>query len=282
MRKVAVVTDSVADIPPELAEELAITVVPLVLRFDTEVFRDSVDINPDEFYGKLTTAKILPKTSSPPPLAFSEIFDRLAEKTDSILYIGLTSKLSGTFQIATQSLGLMKNPCRVELLDSRWAAMAQGFIAISAARAAIAGAGLDETLAIASQAIPRVGICAAFDTLEYLERGGRIGKAQAFLGSLLKINPIIGIKDGEVVPLSKQHSRAKALDYLYHYAVDKPDIEALAVEYASDRNEAVILTERLKAKFPDIPVYISHATPVMGSHTGPGLIVVSIMTKNNL
>jgi fatty acid-binding protein DegV len=99
---------------------------------------------------------------------------------------------------------------------------------------------------------------------------------------LLKINPIIGIKDGEVVPLSKRHSRAKALDYLYHYAVDKPDIEALAVEYASDRNEAVILTERLKAKFPDIPVYISHATPVMGSHTGPGLIVVSIMTKNNL
>jgi fatty acid-binding protein DegV len=114
MRQVAVVTDSVADIPPELAEELAITVVPLVLRFDTEVFRDSVDINPDEFYGKLTTAKILPKTSSPPPLAFSEIFDRLAEKTDSILYIGLTSKLSGTFQIATQSLGLMKNPCRVD------------------------------------------------------------------------------------------------------------------------------------------------------------------------
>jgi DegV family protein with EDD domain len=131
----------------------------------------------------LTTAKALPKTSAPPPLAFSEVFDRLAEKTDSILYIGLSSKFSGTFQIAVQSVGLMKNKCRIELLDSEWAAMAQGFITITAARAAIAGASLDETLAIARQAIPRVGLCAAFDTLEYLERGGRIGKAQGFLGS---------------------------------------------------------------------------------------------------
>ena len=281
MHSVAVVTDSVADIPPQLAEELGITIVPLILRFGVDVYRDSLDISPDEYYRKLTTVKTLPKTSAP-PLAFSEVFDRLAEKTDSILYIGLSSKLSGTFQIAVQSVGLMKKKCRIELLDSQWAAMAQGFISISAAKAAIDGAGLDEALSIARRTIPRVGLCAAFDTLEYLERGGRIGKAQALLGSLFKINPIIGIKDGEVIPLSKQFSRAKAIDYLYNFAAGHPDIEALAVEYASDRGEADKLVKRLKTKFPHAPVYLSRATPVMGTHTGPGLIVVSIMTISNI
>lgn len=282
MHNVAVVTDSVADIPPQLTEELGITIVPLILRFGSDVYRDSLDISPDEYYRKLTTVKTLPKTSTPPPLAFTEIYDRLAEKTDSILYIGLSSKFSGTFQVASQAVGLMKNKCRIELLDSQWAAMAQGFIAITAAKATLAGAGLDESLSIARRTIPRVGLCAAFDTLEYLERGGRIGKAQAFLGSLLKINPVIGLKDGEVIPLSKELSRTKALDYLYNFAARHPDIEALAVEYASDRNEANKLIERLKAKFPHVPVYLSRATPVIGTHTGPGLIVVSIMTKSNI
>ncbi len=280
MHHVAVVTDSVADISPQLAEELEIAIVPLILRLGSDIYRDSLDISPDEYYQKLTTEKTLPKTSAPPPMAFSETFDRLAEKTDSILYIGLSSKFSGTFQIATQSVGLMKNKCRIELLDSQWAAMAQGFIAISAAKAAIAGANLDETLSVAREAIPRVALYAAFDTLEYLERGGRIGRAQALLGSLLKINPIIGIKDGEVVPLGRQHSRAKAIDFIYEIATANPDIEALAVEYATDRNEADKLVERLKTEFPQVPVYISRATPVMGTHTGPGLIVLSTMIKN--
>jgi DegV family protein with EDD domain len=128
MHKVAVVTDSVADIPPQLAEELDITIVPLILRFGADVYRDSLDISPDEYYQKLATAKALPKTSAPPPLAFTGIYDRLAEKTEGILYVGLSSRLSGTFQVASQAVGLMKNKCRVELLDSQWAAMAQGFI----------------------------------------------------------------------------------------------------------------------------------------------------------
>ncbi len=125
---------------------------------------------------------MLPKTSTPPPLAFSGVFDKLSEKTDSILYIGLSSKLSGTFEVAVQSVGLMQIKCRVELMDSGWAAMAQGFIVITAARAAMEGKNLDEVLAIANRAVNRVGLCAAFNTLEYLERGGRIGKAQALLG----------------------------------------------------------------------------------------------------
>lgn len=282
MHKVAVVTDSVADIPPQLAAELGITVVPLVLRFESAIYRDNVDITPDDYYKHLTTAKVLPKTSTPPPLAFSEVFDKLAEKTDSILYIGLSSKLSGTFQVAVQSVGLMKEKCRIELMDSQWAAMAQGFIVITAARAAMAGKNLDEVLANAKQTTSRVGLCAAFNTLEYLERGGRIGKAQALMGSLLKINPIIGVKDGVVVPLGKKRSRNKAIDYLFNYAAAKADIEALAVEYATDREEAYKLVARLQAKFPYVPVYISRATPAIGTHTGPGLMVVCVMTKEKI
>jgi DegV family protein with EDD domain len=282
MHKVAVVTDSVADIPPQLAEELGITIVPLILRFGTDVYRDSLDISPDDYYKKLATAKVLPKTSTPPPLDFAEVFDRLSEKTDSILYIGLSSKLSGTFQVAVQSVGLMKKKCRIELMDSQWAAMAQGFIVITATRAAIEGKNLDEVIAVANRAINRVGLCAAFNTLEYLERGGRIGKAQALLGSLLKINPIIGVKDGVVVPLGKKRSRGKAIDYLYNYAADKPDIEALAVEYATDREETYKLVARMQTKFPNVPVYVSRATPAIGTHTGPGLIVVSIMTRSDI
>jgi len=214
MPDVAVVTDSVADIPPKVAEELGITVVPLVVRFGTDLYRDGLDLSSDQFYERLRTSKALPATSVPPPVAYADVYDMLAEKTSEIVVISLTSKLSATHQVAVQAVGLMKKKARVEVLDSQWAIMSQGFIVIAAARAAQSGAGLDEVLDVARRTIRRVDMYAAFDTLEYLERGGRIGKAQAFLGSLLKVNPIIGLKDGEVYPLGRERSRAKAINHL--------------------------------------------------------------------
>jgi DegV family protein with EDD domain len=277
MPDVAVVTDSVADLPPQVAQEFGITVVPLVVRFGTDLYRDSLDLSPDEFYGKLRTSRALPATSVPPPAAFADAYDRLAEKTDEIAVICLTSKLSATYQVALQAAGLMKKRCRIEVLDSQWAVMAQGFVVIAAAKAARAGVSLDEVLDAARHTIDRVGMCAAFDTLEYLQRGGRIGKAQAFLGSLLKINPIIAMKDGEVHPLARERSRAKAIDYLYHYADMFGKVEGLAVEYATDLDEAEKLVQRLHSKYPQVPIYLSRTSPVIGTHTGPGLIVVSVL-----
>jgi DegV family protein with EDD domain len=125
--------------------------------------------------------------------------------------------------------------------------------------------------------VHRVGICAAFDTLEYLERGGRIGKAQALLGSLLKVNPIIGLKNGEVYPCARERSRTKAIDYLYNFAGTFKEVEGLAVEYATDLDEASNLVQRFRSKYPQVPVYISRASPVIGTHTGPGLIVVAVL-----
>jgi len=277
MPNVAIVTDSVADLPPQVAEEFGITVVPLVVRFGTDLYRDSLDLSPDQFYEKLRASKVLPASSVPPPAAFADAYDKLAEKTKEIVVTSVTSKLSATYQVALQAVGLMKKRCRVEVLDSQWAVMAQGFITIAAAKAAQSGASLDEVLDVARHTMNRVDMLAAFDTLEYLERGGRIGKAQAFLGSLLKVNPIIGMKDGEVHPLARERSRAKAIDHLYNLVTSFGNVEGLAVEYATDLDEANRLVQRLHSKYPQVTIYLSRTSPVIGTHTGPGLIVVSVL-----
>jgi DegV family protein with EDD domain len=277
MPNVAIVTDSVSDLPPQIAEEFGITVVPLVIRFGTDLYRDSLDLSSDQFYERLRTSKALPATSVPPPAAFADAYDKLAERTNEIVVISLTSKLSATYEVALQAAGLMKQRCRVEVLDSRWAVMAQGFITIAAAKAAQAGASLHKVLDVARHTMQRVDIRAAFDTLEYLERGGRIGKAQAFLGSLLKVNPIIGLKDGEVYPCARERSRAKAIDYLYNFVASFANVEGLAVEYATDLDEANRLVQRLHLKYPKVPIYLSRTSPAIGTHTGPSLIIVSVI-----
>jgi DegV family protein with EDD domain len=277
MPDVAIVTDSVADLPPQVAEEFGITVVPLVVRFGTELYRDGLDLDPDQFYGKLKTSRALPATSVPPPAAFADAYNKLSEKTNEIVVVCLTSKLSATYQVALQAVGLLKKRCRIEVLDSQWAVMAQGFIAIAAARAARAGASLDEVVDAARHTMRRVDMVAAFDTLEYLERGGRIGKAQAFLGSLLKVNPIICMKNGEVHPLARERSRVRAIDYLYNFVANFGNVEGLAVEYATDSDEADKLVQRLHSKYPQVSIYLTRTSPVIGTHTGPGLIVVSVL-----
>jgi DegV family protein with EDD domain len=274
---VKVVTDSVSDIPSEVAQKLGITIVPLHVRFGTEVYRDGVDLTAGQFFDRLPHSKTLPMTSVPSPGDFAETYNRLAEETDEIMVITLTSKLSGTYDVAKQSVGLTKRECRIEVIDSQLAVMGQGLIVIAAAKAAQAGANLDEVLGIVSQNIPRADFRAAFDTLEYLERGGRIGKAQALLGSLLKINPIIGMKDGEVCPCGKERSRAKAIEHLFNFVMSYSQIEEMAVEYATAVDEAEMLIERFNAKFPKERIYISRAGPVIGTHTGPSLLIVSVL-----
>jgi len=274
---VKIVTDSVADLPSQVSQELGITVVPLTVRFGTEVYLDGIDLTAEQFYDRLTHSQTLPVTSVPSPASFAEIYDKLAEETDEILVITVTSKLSGTHEVALQSIGLMKRKCRVEVLDSELAVMAEGFVAIMAARAAQAGARLDEVRDIAQRTIPRVNFQAAFDTLEYLKRGGRIGKAAFFLGSRLKFNPIISMKDGEVAGIGRPRSRAKAIDHLYNFAMSYSHIEELAVEYAAALDDVEVLIERLGSRFPKERIYRSKTGPVIGTHTGPGLLVVTVL-----
>ena len=274
---VKIVTDSVADLPPEVTKELEITVIPLNIRFGTEVYRDGIDITTEQFYQRLKQDKTLPVTSVPSPATFAEAYDKLAEETDEILAIILSSKLSGTYDVAVQSIGLVKQKCRVEVIDSKTATMAEGFIVMKAAQAAQGGASLDEVMEVARSAMPRVDFRAAFDTLEYLKRGGRIGKAQALLGSMLKVNPIITLRDGVVEPAGRTRSRAKAVECLYNFAMGYANIEEMAVEDTACPDDAEALVQRLSAKFPKERIYRSKMTPVIGTHTGPGLLLVAIL-----
>jgi len=272
-----IVTDSVADLPPEVVKELGITVVPLNVNFGSNVYLDGIDLTPDEFFIKLRSSETSPFTSVPSLGMFADTFDKLAEETDEILVISVSSKLSATHHTAVQSIELMKKKCRVEVVDSRLAIMGEGLIVIAAAKAAQAGVKFEEVLDEVNRNIPRAGFRAAFDTLEYLKRGGRIGRAQALLGSMLKIHPIIGIKDGVVFPFGREHSRAKAIDCLHEFAMSYSHIDEMAIEYASAADEAEALVKRLDSKFPRERIYRSRISPVIGTHTGPGLIALTVL-----
>jgi len=274
---VKIVTDSVADIPPELVQELGISIIPVLVRFGEETYRDGIDMTTDQFYERLGHSRVMPVTSVPSLDMFARTYARLAEETDEILAIMLSAKLSGLYNAALQSASLMESKCRIEVVDSKLAVMAQGFVVIEAARAALAGASLDEIMEIVKRNLPRADIRAAFDTLEYLQRGGRIGKAQAFMGSVLKINPIITLKDGLVEPVNRVHSRAKAVDALYNFAAGYSHIDGLAVEDAACPEEGDLLAERLSAIFPEERILRSRTTPVIGTHTGPGLLLVAVL-----
>jgi DegV family protein with EDD domain len=274
---VRIVTDSVADLPPEVVRELGITIVPLIIRFGDEVYRDGIDLTADQFYKKLKASKLFPVTSVPAPAAFADAYDKLAKEASGILAITLSSRFSAIYEVALQSIGLMKKKRRVEVFDSRWATMAEGFIVMEAAKAAKSGASLDRVIEVAQKTIPRVDFLAAFDTLEYLRRGGRIGKAQAFLGSMLKINPLVTLRDGVVEPAGRTRSRAKAIDRLYNFAASYAHIEQMAVEDTACPADAERLVERLGAIFPRERIYRSKMTPAIGTHTGPGLLLVAIL-----
>ena len=274
---VKIITDSLGDVPSAVAKELGITTIPIFVIFGTESFRDGIDLTTEQFYDKLAHSKTLPTTSVPPLGTFVDAFDKLAEETDEILAITVSHKLSATHETASHAVELMKRKCRVEVVDSLEVAMAEGLLVIAAARAAQSGANLDEILKLTRRNISRVEIRMAFDTLEYLKRGGRIGRAQALLGSILRLNPVLGLKDGEVYPFARERSRAKAIDYLYNFALDFSNIEEMAVEDATTPDEADILVERLSSKFPKERIYRSKLSPVLGAHVGPHVLSVAVL-----
>lgn len=274
---VKIVTDSVSDLPAEVAEEMAITVIPLNVHFDTEAYKDRVELTAEEFYHKLENSSTLPKTSAPSPGLFAKVFDELAEKSNEILAVFLSQKFSSTYDAALQGIRLMKRKCQVEVVDSMLGIMGQGLLVMEAARRALAGASLTELVGVVSETIPRIHVRVTLDTLKYLAIGGRIGKVQALLGSMLKINPILGIKDGEAFPSARVRSKVKAAEWLYEFAASFKKVKALAVEYGTNTAEARALAKRIAFVFPRVPLYISNVSPVIGTHTGPGVLSVTVL-----
>jgi DegV family protein with EDD domain len=274
---IKIVTDSVSDIPQAVASELGITVVPLNVVFNAVTYRDGVDITTDEFYERLAKDRQLPTTSTPSPQVFAEFYDGLAKGADGILVITIGRKLSATSESALKAVGIKKNKCRVEVIASELAMMAEGLLVIAAAKAAKRGASLDELVDLTRRNISRSGIRLAFDTLDYLERGGRIGKAQALMGSMLGINPVLGIKDGEVFPFARERSRAKAIDQLYNFVAGYKQIEEMAVEDATTPDETEAFVNRVSSVYPRERIYRSKVSPVIGTNVGPRVIGVAVL-----
>jgi DegV family protein with EDD domain len=274
---VKIVTDSLADIPAEVARELGITIVPLNVHFGVQTFRDGVDLTAEQFYEKLGKSKIFPTTTVPPLSVLVNTYDKLAEETEEIVAITFSRKLGASYNTAIEAKRLMTRRCRVEVIDSEWAVMAQGLIVIAAAKAAQGGASLDKVLSLTRDNIRRADVRMVFDTLKYLSRGGRIGKARTFLSSVLKVNPVLGIRNGEVYPFAREHSRTKAIDYLYHFVSGFSHIERMAVEDATTTGEADELVKQLGAKFHKAPIYRAKVGSVVGAHVGPRVLAVSVL-----
>lgn len=269
---VRVVTDSTADLPPALVEELAIEVVPLLVIFGEEQFLDGVNLNSEEFFERLERSPTPPRTSQPAPAAFQEIYERLGRETDRVVSIHLSARLSGTLDSARAAVQALGQRCRVELVDSRSVSMGLGMAVLAAARAAREGADLEEVAQVARSVSERLRIVVLLDTLEYLRRGGRIGRAQSLLGSLLHIKPILTIRDGEAHPLARARTREKALERVFELTMSHRNIQEVAIMHATTSQDAERLAARVVAERPHIPIHVGRLGPVIAVHGGPGIV----------
>lgn len=274
---VKIVTDSLSDITGDLAKKLDVSVVPVYVRFGEEVYKDRIEMTTEEFYKRLVKDSILPTTTQPTPADFSVVYEKLAKETDEILVVTLSSKLSGTYQSAVQAKNMYTGKCRIEVVDSQTVVMGLGLLVISAVNAARAGANLNELAALVRDSMKRAYAVMSFDTLKYLAKGGRIGKAQSFLGSMLSVKPVLWMKDGEVHPLTRVRSRAAGMDYLYNFVASIKKIEGLAVEHATTPADADTLIDRLGALYPKEKIYRSTVSPVIGTYVGPHVLSVSVL-----
>lgn len=279
MSKIAIVTDSVASIPENLLASLNIHTVAYYIHRGQDTLRDLVSIKRDEFYKWLPVAEELPKTANPGPNDYLEIYEKIAlQGIRQIISIHITSKGSGAYQAALMAkeefIGRLPN-LRIEIVDTLNVSMCQGWMAIEAARAAVAGKSMDDILQQVKRMMPVARMIQMADTLKYLYMGGRIGKATSLLGSMLSIKPIIGMEDGVIVPLGKERSRSKA----YKAMVDMLEAAVgymgrikIAYVHAAAVDEVVKLKELVDARFQVVEEMVAELSPALGVHSGTGTV----------
>ena len=276
MGNVAVVTDSCASIPEELLKPLHIRTVAYYIHRGQEVLRDLVTIQREEFMRWILTARCLPTTASPGPGDYFEAYKELAEDgTQAIISIHMTSKGSGAFQAATMAQALMRDEApdvQIEVVDTRNVSLCQGWMVIEAARAALAGLSLDLITATVKKMIPVSHMIQTADTLKYLYLGGRIGKAQQLVGSVLHIKPLIGMQDGIIVPLGRAHSRGQAYQQMTDMVAEVVGQGKAKIAYvhAGAQREVTRLKEVVESKVDVVESFVAELSPALAVHTGPG------------
>jgi DegV family protein with EDD domain len=271
---VRVVTDSTSDIPKALVDELNITVVPLTIAFGAQSYRDGIDLTADDFYARLQQEKDLPTTSQPPPALFQHAYEHLITQGD-VVSVHLSHKFSGTVESARRVAQELA-PDSITVVDSGSASMGLGLCAIAAARAALAGADRAACAAAAEAVAARLQIAVAFETLEYLRRGGRIGRATAFVGGLLKLKPILTVKDGEAFPVTRVRSRDKAIEELFALIAKHQPVSDVVVLHTTTPDDAAAFAARAREAAPQATVYEGRFGPVLGVHGGPGMLGVCV------
>jgi DegV family protein with EDD domain len=279
MTKVAIVTDSSPYIPTEIIQENHIHVVPLTVIWGEESFYDGVDITPVEFYERLDKSKVMPSTSQPSVADFEVLFRKLHQEGYDILAVLISEDLSGTISSATQAKKLLPD-ANIEIVNSKTLAMALGFQVLAAARAANQGASLEECKRLAEDAKNRCGVIFVVDTLEFLNRGGRIGTAKRFMGTLLNVKPILAIENGVIVPLDSVRTQKKALktiiDLVEERTKGKKNIR-LATLHANAPEIAQGVLDEAAQRIPNVETVLSELSPVVGTHGGPGTVGLAYM-----
>jgi len=277
MARIAIVTDSVSCLPRDLLREYGIKVVPVELHYRGRTYRDGEDVTPEQVYSWLAQGPELPTTSAPPPAAFLEAFRQFKDR--SILCITVASRLSAVFasaRLAKEASEELLEKKDIEVLDSGSACMAQGFVVLAAAREAARGRDFDEVVSTAKKLASRVHVLGMLDTLYYLVRGGRVPKVAAWVTELFQIKPILRIAGGEIGLVSRVRTRQKALERLVEIVRRQIDGKGgslhLAVHHVSCPETAEELRAKLLEEFKPVELYVTPFSPVMGVHTGPGLI----------
>ena len=270
-----VVTDSSCDLPADLAAELDIEIVPLSIRFGAEELVDRRDLSPKEFWARCATSPVLPETAAPSPGAFEAAYRRAADAgAEGVVCITISSLLSATGQAAQMAAKSVQGEIPVRTVDSLSVTMGLGMMAAAASRLARDGMGVDDVAAAAEALVPRTRVYGALDTLENLKKGGRIGGAQAMLGSMLSIKPIIEVRDGVVEPESKQRTRSRALRYIADKIRQEKGIENLALMHG-DAPDVEEFIELLDPLFPRERLVVGDIGAVIGTHAGPRVIGVA-------
>ncbi|HWI55416.1 MAG TPA: DegV family protein [Desulfobacteria bacterium] len=275
MSKIRIVTDSTADLPSDIVDELGIIVIPLKVSFGREVYRDGVDMQSQEFISRLERDDEFPTTSQPSPGEIVAVYEKIIAKGESIISIHLSGKLSGTVQSA-RTAKTMTDSRDIHVIDSRTISMGLGLIVMAAAKAANEGKSVAEILALINEKIEKTFLIFLVDTLDYLEKGGRIGKASAFLGTLLKIKPILALDDGHIVPIERVRGKTKALERISEIVADRVDFSKryrCALIYGNDYSSVAMLRDHTQNSIIswEEPV-VTVLGPVIMAHTGPGVV----------
>ena len=281
MSKIAVVTDSTTYLPLDLVKKHNITIAPQVLIWGDQTYKDGVDIRSEEFFTRLKTAKTMPTTSQVAVVSFQEIFQDLVNKDFEVLAILVSSRLSGTIQSANQAKELMDSAGeKVHIVDSQSVAMALGFQALAVARALEGGASLKEAIELGEKSHEYTGVFFAVDTLEFLHRGGRIGGAQRFLGTMLNMKPILAIHDGRVEGIERIRTKSKAHDRVLELVMEKTKGKSpirLATLHANAAEDAKALLTRAEKELNPTESIFTEVSPTVGTHAGPGTVGLAFM-----